>query len=136
MATTKAALDLISSADLTPTEHLLLKHFVESAVDSERAAQYLVSRVSQDQGAENNAEINLRHFKQDWRKLVTRLTKFDSIPPHLDTLVRSRDGPRCFITKEDHAPAESTVDTAYVIPPSMLHNLESAEEVSYPLHQL
>ncbi|KAL1982490.1 hypothetical protein VTN96DRAFT_1281 [Rasamsonia emersonii] len=128
MATTQTALDLISSADLTPTEHLLLKHFVESAVDSERAARYLLSRVSQSDGAEDDTESSLRHFKRDLRKLITRLTKFDKIPKYISTLVRSRDGPRCFITKNEHGPEKSTVETAYVIPPSLLHNLESEEE--------
>jgi hypothetical protein len=72
MASEKAALDLISSANVSPTEHLLLKHFVENAVDSERAALYLVSRIGQGQGADHNAEVNLSDFKQDWRKLLTK----------------------------------------------------------------
>lgn len=63
------------------------------------------------------------------------MTKFDKIPKYISTLVRSRDGPRCFITKNEHGPEKSTVETAYVIPPSLLHNLESEEEVSFPWHQ-
>lgn len=41
-----AALELISLARLEPTEHLLLKQFVEGAVDPDRAAQYLLSNIN------------------------------------------------------------------------------------------
>lgn len=41
-----ASLELISLARLEPTEHLLLKQFVEGAVDPERAAQYLLSNIN------------------------------------------------------------------------------------------
>jgi hypothetical protein len=69
MATATAALELISSANLRPTEHQLLKHFIEGAVDSELAAQYLLSRTSQ---SAQHIETCLRNFKQDWRDLVMR----------------------------------------------------------------
>lgn len=68
MPTSSSALEVISSANLTPTEHLLLEHFVEKAVDPDLAAQHLVSRVQQDAGVE--VEACLRSFKQDWRKLI------------------------------------------------------------------
>lgn len=64
-----AALELISLARLEPTEHLLLKQFVEGAVDPERAAQYLLSRV--DKSPHQDVETCLRCFKKDWRNLVT-----------------------------------------------------------------
>jgi hypothetical protein len=70
MATTTAVLELISSANLRPTEHQLLKHFIEGAVDSEFAAQYLLCRTSQS--AQHDIEACLRNFKQDWRDLVMR----------------------------------------------------------------
>lgn len=72
MTSTKNALVIISSANLSPTEHLLLKHFIESAIDSDLASQYLISRLGQAAQYNENTEICLRHFKQDWRKLATR----------------------------------------------------------------
>lgn len=72
MATASAALETISSAHLSPTEHLLLKHFIEKAVDPDLAAQYLMSRVHRDVDAE--VEACLRSFKQDWREVVSRCT--------------------------------------------------------------
>lgn len=63
---TSAVLETISSADLEPTEHLLLKHFIEGADDPELAARYLNSRLSQSE----NVAACLRSFKQDWRRLV------------------------------------------------------------------
>jgi hypothetical protein len=76
MATTNTALEIISSANLSPTEHLLLNHFIEGAVDSELAARYLISTIGQ--GTQHDTEIRLRHFKQDWRKLVTRCGYFET----------------------------------------------------------
>ena len=70
MVTSSTVLEVISSADLTPTEHLLLKQFVEKAVDPELAAQYLMSRLHLDE--EQSSETSLRSFKQDWRSLVSR----------------------------------------------------------------
>jgi hypothetical protein len=34
-------LEIISAANLSPTEHLLLKHFIEAAVDPELAVNFL-----------------------------------------------------------------------------------------------
>lgn len=76
MTATNSALKIIFSADLSPTEHLILKHFIEGAVDSERAAQYLIAAT--DQGTQHDTEVRLRHFKQDWRKLVTRCKSFET----------------------------------------------------------
>lgn len=70
MSTSSIALEVISSACLSPTEHLLLKHFVEKAVDPDLAAQYLMSRLHPDE--EQSSEASLRSFKQDWRDLVSR----------------------------------------------------------------
>lgn len=127
MATSNAALEIISSANLSPTEHLLLKHFVEKAVDPDLAAHYLMSRVQRDVDAE--VEDCLRSFKQDWRKLASRLTSFDPIPTHLDSLARRRDGPSCCMSKERLKKGTSVgpIESAYVIPPSMTRNLASDE---------
>lgn len=62
---TNTALDLISSTSLSPTEHLLFKNFIDDAVDSELAANYLLSRLAQ--GSPLDTEISLRDFKKDWR---------------------------------------------------------------------
>jgi hypothetical protein len=70
MSITATALDVISSANLTPTEHLLLKGFVNGAVDPELAAIYLLSRV--DSNEHHDVETKLREFKKNWRRLVTR----------------------------------------------------------------
>lgn len=64
-----AALELISLARLEPTEHLLLKQFVEGAVDPERAAQYLLSNINKS-SHNQDVETSLRCFKKDWRDLV------------------------------------------------------------------
>lgn len=70
MTTAGTAQEVISSANLSPTEHLILKHFIEKAVDPDLAAQYLMSRVHRD--VEAGVEACLRRFKQDWRKLVSK----------------------------------------------------------------
>ncbi|BCS25458.1 uncharacterized protein APUU_50169A [Aspergillus puulaauensis] len=67
----QSALETIFSASLAPTEHLLLKHFVEGAVHPDKAAGYLLSRVK-----ESNSQVEqaLRELKQDWRNLVSLVT--------------------------------------------------------------
>ncbi|ESZ96856.1 serine/threonine protein kinase [Sclerotinia borealis F-4128] len=124
----KSAIDAISSADLSPTEHLLLKHFVEEATHPEVAAKYIQLIISQDK---NDVESRLRQFKVDWRKLASRLMAFDPISERLDALVRDEDGPYCTVTmfrESDTRPAPKPVESSHVIPPSFLQNIESAEE--------
>ncbi|KFY87516.1 hypothetical protein V498_07143 [Pseudogymnoascus sp. VKM F-4517 (FW-2822)] len=125
------ALELISSARLDPTEHHLLKHFVEGAVDPDRAARYLLSTV--DKSTNQDVETCLRCFKKDWRDLVTTLTTFDPVPARLDELVRRRDGPSCAISSMDpHPPNKNPVlmsESAYIIPPSIFPNLDLAKEI-------
>jgi len=68
MATRKeSSLAAIKSAKLSPTEHSILCHFVEGATDPDHAADYLHSIISDP---EAGTEIQLRKFKQDWRRLV------------------------------------------------------------------
>ncbi|CEL08667.1 hypothetical protein ASPCAL11814 [Aspergillus calidoustus] len=69
MASVQAALELIRASDLSPTEHLILEHFVESADEPEAAAQYLQSR---NQAPVGNVESSLRQFLEEWRSLVSR----------------------------------------------------------------
>ncbi|APA16183.1 hypothetical protein sscle_16g109530 [Sclerotinia sclerotiorum 1980 UF-70] len=54
----------------------------------------------------------------------------DSVPKHLETLVRDRDGPYCTMTMSQASgtrPAPQHVESAHVIPPSMLRDIETAE---------
>lgn len=136
---TSIALGLISSADLSPTEHLLLKHFIEHAVDPEFAASYLISRIAVD--SDTNVESHLRSFKQDWRKIVSKCKKYevcqavsqltslvainDEPPEQLDALARRRDGPYCFMSQKSapkcpSAPPPGPIQSAYIFPPSMI----------------
>jgi hypothetical protein len=75
MASVQAALELIRASDLSPTEHLTLEHFVESADEPEAAAQYLRSRI---QAAVDNVESSLRQFLEEWRRLVGRSKLLES----------------------------------------------------------
>lgn len=61
------------------------------------------------------------------------MTTFDPVPDRLGTLVRRRDGPNCFMTKNKEGRAKLASEPAHVISPSMLHNIELAEEVSCEL---
>lgn len=70
MSSVDSALEVVSSASLSPTEHLLLKGFVTGAVDPELAAIYLLSRVGPN--THQDVETNLHELKKDWRKLVAR----------------------------------------------------------------
>ena len=65
-----STLDLITSAKLTPTEHLLLKGFLTEAVDPEYAAQYISQRI--EGRGDRNIEEALRELKQDWKQLVLK----------------------------------------------------------------
>jgi hypothetical protein len=69
MTNAELALETITSADLSPTEHLILKHFIESAVDPEAAAQYLLGRTWDTTDSVGNS---LRNFKRQWRRLASR----------------------------------------------------------------
>lgn len=55
--------NLISSAKLTPTEHLLLKGFINEAVDPEYAAQYVSQKINQN--TNSNIEDVLQDLKRD-----------------------------------------------------------------------
>lgn len=64
----ETALKTITSAQLTPTEHLLLKDFVQSAVDPLRAARHVLQRIENYPG--KSSEGALRGLKADWRRLA------------------------------------------------------------------
>lgn len=66
----EAALTAVASAKLTPTEHLLLKAFVNEAVDPSYAAQHILQRLNEH--SDLTSEEVLRVFKEDWRRLVVK----------------------------------------------------------------
>ncbi|KAL4801823.1 kinase-like domain-containing protein [Aspergillus unguis] len=127
MAIIESALELIAAADLSPTEHLLLKHFVEAAIDPNKAAEYVVSRV---QASDQNIEQSLRQIKDEFRKLASRITVRDSMPCHLQDMAFKRDG-RDFVMSyyPSHVPGSQS-EPAYIIPPSMMQGLEFVEKGS------
>ncbi|KAL2867550.1 uncharacterized protein BJX67DRAFT_371892 [Aspergillus lucknowensis] len=127
MASVQSAVEIITKSELSPTEHLILKHFVESAVDPETAAKYIISRT---QTTRDGVEESLREFKGQWRLLATRLTVVDPIPREIPDLVLQRDGPDFTMGwRPGHIPG-SVVERAHIIPPSMIHDLELVEEGS------
>lgn len=64
----ETALETIASAQLTPTEHLVLKDFVQSAVDPQRAGRHVLQRIGDYPG--KSSEGALRDLKADWRRLT------------------------------------------------------------------
>lgn len=121
MLTVNQALDIISSAGLSPTEHKLLNHFVNGAVNPDLASQYLVSRAT-NLKSPNGVETHLRHLLQDWKRLANLLTKTNPVQKDLEDLVQQRDGPGCFITKNAGKPVTTQGEAAHVIPPSLLQD--------------
>lgn len=63
----ETALNTIASAQLTPTEQLLLKNFVQSAADPSLAARHVLQRI--DSSGKSSVEA-LRDLKADWRRLT------------------------------------------------------------------
>ncbi|TGO40514.1 hypothetical protein BHYA_0036g00470 [Botrytis hyacinthi] len=118
-------LEIISTSTLSPNKHLLLKYFIEGAVDSNLAANYLTSISNLDQ----DVEPQLIQFLRDWRKLAERLTTCDPIPKRFEDLLHERDGSRCSLTKVRHKDSISPVESAHVIPPTMFDGIKSANEV-------
>ncbi|TGO53508.1 hypothetical protein BCON_0122g00250 [Botryotinia convoluta] len=121
---TDHALEIISTSDPSPNKHLLLKYFIEGAVDSDLAANYLTSILNLNQ----DVEPQLIRFLLDWRKLAGRLTTSDPIPKRFEDLLHERDGSRCSLTKMRHKDSILPVESAHVIPPTMLDGIESANE--------
>ncbi|KAL2846155.1 kinase-like domain-containing protein [Aspergillus pseudoustus] len=125
MSNAQLARDMISTTHLSPTEHLILAHFLDSANDSETAARYLLS---QTQGTQPSQDL-LRRFISRWRNLVTR-TAFDPISNDTKYLVFERDGEGFAMRiRPSHVP-NSNAEPAYVIPPTMFQGLDSAENAS------
>ncbi|KAL3496131.1 kinase-like domain-containing protein [Aspergillus germanicus] len=129
MASVQVALQHIRTSHLSPTEHLILEHFVQSADEPEAAAQYLLSRT---QTPVDNVESSLRQFLEEWTSLVSRIMALDPIPPQLRDLALQRDGEDFTLRMfPRHAPG-SNIEPAYAIPPSLYRDLEFAEHSSLP----
>jgi hypothetical protein len=60
----------IYSAKLSPTKHSILRQFVGGAIDPDLTANFSLSNITLN--PEVDIEIQLRKFKQDWRRLVTK----------------------------------------------------------------
>ncbi|KAF7887576.1 hypothetical protein EAF00_009870 [Botryotinia globosa] len=69
---TNHALEIISTSDLSPNKHLLLKYFIDGAVDSDLGANYLTSMFNLNQ----DVEPRIFRFLLDWRKLAPNAKRF------------------------------------------------------------
>ncbi|KAM5438413.1 hypothetical protein MferCBS31731_004990 [Microsporum ferrugineum] len=122
----KTALDIIRSANLTPTEHLILEKFLDEAVDPSYAARYLLQRLNENPG--RDTEAGLRVFEQDWKRLVSKFTKCEEIPLHLQSLLKRRDSLNCccMVIHRDRLDKNATfnVEPAWIIPPSIFDDDE------------
>ncbi|KAF7895458.1 uncharacterized protein EAF01_009420 [Botrytis porri] len=121
------AREIISTSNLSPNKHLLLRHFIEGAVNSDSAVNYLTSILNLNQ----DVEPQLIRFLLDWRKLAERLITFDSVPRRFEDMLHERDGPRCSLTNMRHKDSTVPMESAHVIPSTMLDGIELANEVGY-----
>lgn len=158
-ADVEAALAAIVSAELSPTEHLLLRSFVDEAVDPSYAAQYILHRLNEH--SDVSPEEVLRSFKQDWRRLAVKCESpvlslsllsllFYFIHVHrcshhlshnipVSTVleaplkavasVHSRDGPHCCMVNSSSSKGTETTEVAYIIPPTLFEDHELHPQV-------
>lgn len=128
------ALSAIRSADLTPIEHLLLSEFVNQAVDTERAARYVLHWI---ESSCQTVEKALRSLKHDWKRLVTRcgfpnslfqifslahhvlVTAAAEVPSSMEALARHRDGFYCSMEQDKAEGVLAQVEPAHIIPPTV-----------------
>ncbi|KAF2490044.1 hypothetical protein BU16DRAFT_518730 [Lophium mytilinum] len=127
-----AAVAAIMSAQLTPTEHLLLKDLVANAVDADQVARYILGLI--EQNSDQSTDNVLRSLKRDWRRLATKLTGVPEVPPKLQTLLPLRDGPHCSLTEGSDHSVSNQMEPAYIIPPTVFEDPDMASEGS--LHSL
>lgn len=64
-----STVQLIEAAQLTPTEHLIWKAFLNEAVDPEHAARYIWERVHASPGSPEKA---LRELKILWKQVALK----------------------------------------------------------------
>ncbi|KKZ68518.1 hypothetical protein EMCG_05802 [[Emmonsia] crescens] len=110
------ALSAIRSANLTPTEHLLLSEFVNQAVDTERAARYVLYWI---ESSCQTVEEALRSLKHDWKRLVTRFTAAVEVPISMEALARHRDGFYCSMEQDKAEGVPAQVEPAHIISPTV-----------------
>ncbi|KAF5875183.1 uncharacterized protein Bfra_003636 [Botrytis fragariae] len=115
MATIDSVNDAISAADLSPTEHLLLKHFIKEAVELKLTAQFINSIIDRDS---NNKEDSLRRLKKIGGSWVAGvITVVEPISEPLDALDRERDGPYCTMSmfqESNTRPVPTSVEPMHV----------------------
>ncbi|KAL5336018.1 hypothetical protein BJX70DRAFT_373895 [Aspergillus crustosus] len=121
MASVRSALEVITFSDLSPTEHLLLKLFVNSAAEPERAANYVLSNV---EASIDSVEDLLREIKRRWRTLASLLTTPDPIPEYVRDLAFRRKEGDGYVQQLARRHPGANVEPAYVIPPSLVDALE------------
>ncbi|CAI7593067.1 unnamed protein product [Penicillium pancosmium] len=100
-------LQLIESAQLTPTEHSIWRAFLNEAVDPEYAAQYIWGKIH-DQ-PDRPAEQALWELKLDWKRVVTKLSWRDQVPLDAQSLVEIRDDSHCFMLDQRPTDPERSV---------------------------
>ncbi|KAJ5359609.1 uncharacterized protein N7496_012022 [Penicillium cataractarum] len=113
---------LIESARLTPTEHSLWRAFLNESVDREYAAQYIWERIHDHTG--RPAEQILTELKLEWKQVVFKLARRDTVPHESKTLVETRDGSQCFMVDQRTSTPSASVHFghAWVIPPSLFND--------------
>ncbi|OJJ95222.1 hypothetical protein ASPACDRAFT_1860272 [Aspergillus aculeatus ATCC 16872] len=132
-----STLSLISSADLTPTEHWLLKRFLCHAVDPEYAAQYVARRI--EAHAPNDVEGVLRDLKSEWKQVTQKFSRRVDVPLGLEGLVRRRDGDQCCLVGSKVDPSArgfSRAEPAWIIPPNIFHDDQLVPETKESLYPL
>ncbi|KAK2765104.1 hypothetical protein FQN54_008803 [Arachnomyces sp. PD_36] len=132
-AATDAALTCIATAKLTPTEHLLLKDLVESAVDPDGMARRVLQTVEED--SSRSTEESLRLLKEDWRRLISKLIHAPEIPSNFGDLARCRHNSPCSLTGSSNPNDGKGVETAYIIPPTLVADPDMIPQ-SAPLYSL
>ncbi|KAE8319330.1 kinase-like domain-containing protein [Aspergillus transmontanensis] len=118
-----STVDLIASAKLTPTEHLLLKGFLTEAVDPDHAAQYISQRI--EESGDRKVEDIIQELKRDWKQLVMKFSRREDIPPKIADLVKSRDGLCCCLSEaRDRVEAKNSAlaEPAWIVPPSIFND--------------
>ncbi|KAE8308124.1 hypothetical protein BDV41DRAFT_581711 [Aspergillus transmontanensis] len=101
-----AAVQLIESSRLTPTEHSIWRAFLDEAVNPEYAAQYMWERMHDNSG--RPAEQVLQELKLGWKRVVTRR---DQVPSEARPLVEARDDSHCFML--DQKPSDPSVSVHF-----------------------
>ncbi|KFY11324.1 hypothetical protein V491_07258 [Pseudogymnoascus sp. VKM F-3775] len=125
------AIAAIKTADLTPTEHLILRDFVKEAYEPSLAARVVLDRISDDG---RPVEETLRVLKEDWHGLVGIISCPAPFDAHLKDLVGRRDQFRYRVTPATHQQLDAPEPT-FTIPPT-LSQLVGDKESKHPSKSL